>query len=302
MRITVVYNRSAGDHEPSAHALARELKKGGYDPTFEISQKTNWDRVLQDPGAFVVAAGGDGTVTTVAEKLAGQTIPLAILPIGTANNIARSLGLPESPSSAIESWKNGRKRRLDVGVVRGVQPRNPMLFLEGVGVGLLAEGMQAARERRRAEARKSTTPVDGALRIFRETLSALRARNRRIRVDGEEIHGRFLLVEVLNMPAIGPDLALAPRADPSDGFFDVVTAADDARDSMAECFASSSSSSFPELPSRRAREVEIECAEEDGVVHVDGELCPLSEPETGRCLSIRFHPEPIEILGARENP
>src|SRR5690242_18538712 len=46
------------------------------------------------PGTAIVAAGGDGTVNTIVGAVAGRDVPLAILPLGTANDLARALGLP----------------------------------------------------------------------------------------------------------------------------------------------------------------------------------------------------------------
>ena len=61
-------------------------------------------KILESHADLVVAAGGDGTVATAARVLAGRKIPLAILPLGTANNIARSLNSDGPLDTLVASW------------------------------------------------------------------------------------------------------------------------------------------------------------------------------------------------------
>ena len=71
----------------------------------------------------VVAAGGDGTVARAGRLLAGGEVPLAVLPLGTANNIATSLGIAEDPAEAIAAWQRQRVVGVDVGVVSDAHGR-----------------------------------------------------------------------------------------------------------------------------------------------------------------------------------
>ena len=64
---------------------------------------------------LVVAAGGDGTVGTVAEPLLGTPTALGILPLGTVMNVARSLGIPRDLDGAADVIATGRVREIDVG-------------------------------------------------------------------------------------------------------------------------------------------------------------------------------------------
>lgn len=68
--------------------------------------------------AGVVAAGGDGTVGAVASHVAGTDLPLGILPLGTANDVARSLGIPLEPEIAAETIAAGESQTIDLGCVR----------------------------------------------------------------------------------------------------------------------------------------------------------------------------------------
>ena len=85
-------------------------------------------------------AGGDGTVGKVARRLIGSPTPIAILPLGTANNIANTLDVTgKSLKELIRSWKTARCINFDAGVAKG--PWGTESFVEGFGVGLFAETM-----------------------------------------------------------------------------------------------------------------------------------------------------------------
>jgi diacylglycerol kinase family enzyme len=77
-------------------------------------------RLAVEAGAdLVVAAGGDGTVRACAEALAGTGIPLAIVPLGTANLVARALGVPGQAGRALGVAFGGRDQPIDLGRVTG---------------------------------------------------------------------------------------------------------------------------------------------------------------------------------------
>ncbi len=77
----------------------------------------------------IVAAGGDGTVHDAAAGLLGGTVPLGIIPIGTANVFAREIGLSHSPESVARTLQSGSVRTIPVGEVNG----QPFLFVVGIG-------------------------------------------------------------------------------------------------------------------------------------------------------------------------
>ena len=92
----------------------------------------------------VVAAGGDGTVSTAAAALAGGEVPLGIVPLGTLNHFARDLGLPQDLEGAAGTVAAGRVRAVDVGEVNG------RVFLNNSSIGLypeLVEGREELRQR-----------------------------------------------------------------------------------------------------------------------------------------------------------
>src|SRR5690349_1485649 len=88
---------------------------------------------------LVVAVGGDGTAGLVASELLGSSTALAILPLGSVMNIARSLGIPRDLEAAADAIASGVIRTIDVGEVRG-RP-----FFEAGSVGMNAAIFKAAQ-------------------------------------------------------------------------------------------------------------------------------------------------------------
>jgi len=84
----------------------------------------------------IVAAGGDGTVEAVAAGLVGTRATLGILPMGTYNNVATSLGIPSDLPEAMALIASHVRRAIDVGVVEAKYSRKPRLFLEVGTVGI----------------------------------------------------------------------------------------------------------------------------------------------------------------------
>jgi diacylglycerol kinase family enzyme len=99
----------------------------------------------------VVAGGGDGTVSALAQHLVGRGT-LGILPAGTRNHFARNLGIGD-PDTALEALAGGRTRRIDVGRA------DDRVFVNSVGMGLYPEGV---RERERREPRQGRWAAAGA--------------------------------------------------------------------------------------------------------------------------------------------
>lgn len=87
-------------------------------------------QALADGFTTIVAAGGDGTVTGIAQALIGTGANLAILPLGTFNFVSRGLGLSEDPEAAARAILAGHPHRISVGMV------NDQLFLNNVSLGL----------------------------------------------------------------------------------------------------------------------------------------------------------------------
>ncbi len=223
-RATLIHNaHAAGRLRLSTTRIIELLAEAGYDaehvPTESEDDLAN---ALKDPGELVVAAGGDGTIRGVALALAAANtnVPLALAPLGTANNIAHTLGLTDKAETLLRGLATPCARPFDLGLIRA--PWGEARFLEACGVGLFAEGMERYRP---GEGKSLFRASQAAL----ETLTHYEARAWQLSLDGRDLSGRYLMLEVMNTTAMGLRLRLAPDADPSDGMFDVVRVREDAR-------------------------------------------------------------------------
>ena len=221
-RATLIHNaHAAGRLRLSTGRIIELLGEAGYDAEYVPTEsEADLTAALQDPGDLVVAAGGDGTIRGVALALAalGSSVPLALAPLGTANNIARTLGLTDSTETLLRGLADPQPRPFDLGLIRA--PWGEARFLEAFGVGLFAEGLrQYSPDERKSLVRMAHAAI--------ETLTQAEAREWQCDLDGRDLSGRYLLLEVMNTQAMGLRLRLAPDANPSDGLFDVVRVSED---------------------------------------------------------------------------
>jgi diacylglycerol kinase (ATP) len=160
----------------------------------------------------VVVAGGDGTVGPVALALVESPATLGILALGSFNNVARGLGLPDELDSAIAVIASGRVTHVDVGTAER-EAAEPESFLEAGGIGLEAMGFGAVllAERR---------GVRHALGFLRRTLRRVPTGIELV-IDGRRVVTTAPTVVICNGPFHGLGFTLAPDADPTDGQLDL---------------------------------------------------------------------------------
>jgi diacylglycerol kinase (ATP) len=266
-RATIIHNTSAGDGHPTGGELRALVEAQGFTPAYATTD-VDLDSLLQDPGDLVVVAGGDGTVGQVAARLVGQSATLAILPIGTANNLAISIGITGPLDLLAEGWKRARRMSLNVGTARGPWGVRP--FIESCGLGIFPHVMPVLSALKKGGDR--TMVREKEIRQDRQALRRLLdqfvPRFVDLRLDGESVAGEFLLVEILNAPMIGPRLRFAPHADPTDGRLDVVLARESDRRRVAD-WLDEDPDSGPGLETRPVRTVEI--LWNGDPLHIDGE-------------------------------
>jgi diacylglycerol kinase family enzyme len=101
---------------------------------------------------IVVAGGGDGTISGVAAVLAGSTVALGVLPLGTLNHFAKDLGMPLDVEAAVERIVNGQPKRVDVGEVNG------RVFINNASLGLYPDIVHD-RERQRKRLGRGKWPA-----------------------------------------------------------------------------------------------------------------------------------------------
>jgi YegS/Rv2252/BmrU family lipid kinase len=167
---------------------------------------------------IVVAAGGDGTVGSVANAVVGTPAVIGIIPLGTSNDFARSVDIPLRPENAVRLITHGRVSRVDAGrLTRDGQP--PRHFVHAAAAGL---NVQFAKFATRADLRRRL----GHLTYAVAAALAMKERptfNCRVEYEGGVERMQLVHLAVINAPVFGGFLDLKiPGATPDDGTLHVI--------------------------------------------------------------------------------
>jgi YegS/Rv2252/BmrU family lipid kinase len=221
-RLLVVTNASAGSTDDEQVDAALAVLREGADVAVEAcSEPGDLDRILDGlDDRTLVLMGGDGSVHTAVGALRRRgelspDVPLGLVPLGTGNDLARTLGIPLDPAAAARALLSGRPRVLDL-VVDGAGG----VVVNAVHLGLGAEAADRASALKDRLGKAAYT-VGSVLAGTGSTGWDLR-----VEVDGEAVHTDepVLMVGIANGRTIGGGAELAPAAVPDDGLLDVVVA------------------------------------------------------------------------------
>lgn len=242
MQVALFHNPNAGYGSHTRETLVGLLRRAGYEPTYFNLHESLDDPAALATGEFVVVAGGDGSLRRVALKLIGSDRALALLPMGTANNFARALGVDDTAEKIVAGWAHTPRQQIDVGTATG--PWGRRCFLEGVGLGLFPRSSAIIRSIDGDSEREFHTAED-RLHRNRCVIAALAYEIHpvvtRLTVEGRDASGEFLLLQVMNLDRVGPGAQLVPASDPADGWLDLVRVSENERallqDKMHDCLA-----------------------------------------------------------------
>ncbi|GAA5116691.1 diacylglycerol/lipid kinase family protein [Pseudonocardia adelaidensis] len=190
------------------------------------------ETTVEDPGTgqaelavekgadVVLACGGDGTVRSVAEALVGTGVAMGLVPVGTGNLLARTVGIPDNVAAATRVALTGDDRTIDVGRIRIDGSPEERVFLVMAGTGFDAAIMESTPEALKVKV--------GPLAYVISGLRAMRGRRMRVTLsldDGPPLRRRTRTVLVGNSGTLLGGLVLMPRATIDDGVLDVVSLA-----------------------------------------------------------------------------
>jgi diacylglycerol kinase (ATP) len=259
MHAVLIHNPTAGTGSHAAEAVKGLLREAGYSVTECSTKDPRYKEALRRPTDLVLVAGGDGTVTRVVRGLRRENARLAILPLGTANNIARSLGIEGDAEAILHCVTGNKTKPLDVGIVSG--PWGSRRFVEAVGVGLLADWMQGVSNKPAAHERT---------KLGRESLKKVLAdyspRRWSVTIDGEEIVREALSLQIMNGRFVGPALSIGPLSEPGDHMLDVMYLPPENRQLMLDWLDNPERSGSPFVV-RQGRKVALEW--DGGALHID---------------------------------
>lgn len=201
---TLVHHPGAGEGQWSGERMAEALRDAGFDPALVEMGEDGWEEAVDATDDLVVVAGGDGTIAAVTARIVTRKVSLAILPTGSGNNIARSLGILAPLDEIIPRLRNARHGPLRVGHATGTFGEH--FFLESIGLGAIAHSVKELQDEK----------LDGDEKLIRgrdSLVSAIMVQEpieATVTVDGTAVPGRFLIVEAMNLSMIGPNLRLVP--------------------------------------------------------------------------------------------
>jgi diacylglycerol kinase (ATP) len=289
MRAILLHNKRSGRTTPGGaypkRLLRRLLEEAGYRVDYRSTRKPGWSEGLEDPGDLIVIAGGDGTVSKVLRRLTRRDVPLAILRTGSSNNIAGSLGLTGKPEAIIPKLPGAKRRRLDVGLARTAQ--GDRAFVESAGLGLFAEFLKRVDPDEIA-----ASGTDLLLQL------ASRARSRwcRIKADGVDLNGRYVLAMALNTPCVGPGVKLAPGAEPGDGKLDLLLVTPSQRGLLKVYLRGLADGASPEFPFSLKQVRQIRMGWVVGAGHLDDRLWPNGQAARQGVMTLEVAAAPFEVL------
>lgn len=233
--IRVLHNPAAGTSDHSREILKSQLEAVGFECSYYSTKETDEDEFVSDRADIMAVVGGDGTV----RKLAGQILnrkvlnrkpPIAVLPCGTANNVARTLNIRGSEEEIISRWMKGIIQPFDVAELKGVADTN--FIMEGVGFGVFPKLIKKMKA-------MENVPEDPeeelalALKTLHDIILDYKGRDCELIIDGQQQFGQYLMVEIMNVQSIGPNLNIAPMARVDDGLLDVVLVPVEEREALA---------------------------------------------------------------------
>jgi len=272
MHIALIVNPAAGRRRGlrAADAAERVLAAGGWRVTRKLTgahgEAIDLARAAAAEGfEGVFACGGDGTLSQVVQGLIGTEAVGGVIPTGTGNDFARTVGLSQKPAAAARQALGGHAAEIDLLEVN----EGEAWALNVMGVGFDAQVAERINRRRRL-----TGGVTAYLTAVAQELVRCRPTEVRLSVGKATWEGRALLVAIANATCYGAGMRIAPEADIMDGLLDVVLVEHLGRLAFVRAFPRvfrGAHLTHPAVHTWRASECTIETAQPAPVL-VDGDV------------------------------
>ncbi|WP_164849836.1 diacylglycerol/lipid kinase family protein [Mucilaginibacter limnophilus] len=291
----LIHNPKAGDKDHSKETLIALIENEGFECDYASFKEDGWEHIA--PGTdLLVIVGGDGTVRRVAKTLIYDNLPcpylVGLLPLGTANNIAKTLGIHGEMADIVRCWHDEQTKTFDIAILNDLPKKN--FFMEGLGYGIFPQLME---EMKKVDKKQLDTPekeIKKALEVLRDIVKTYKATHCSITVDGATHEGDFILAEVMNIRSIGPNLILSPDADPADGYFEVaLLPADERLPFMDYLKKLIDNPGRPPYSYKSFKGKNIKINWEGTLLHADDELIQLNRHTE---LNIKIQPSALKFL------
>jgi diacylglycerol kinase (ATP) len=303
----LIANPGAGKPEESAKQLevaTRLLQQHGIGVDVALAKPKEEatplaKQAVKDGFDTVIAMGGDGTLEAVLRGMVGRKTPMGIIPIGTQNNIAKSLGIPTDLEEACALIASRHIRKLDVGRVK-VKNGKKLFFFELTAVGLVAALYPKANKLQDGKDKLSKLK-DVALTLIHQEPDPVVY----LTLDDEsKIKINTMLVVISNAPMFGANFLVAPDAAVTDGLLDISVYPDFSKTELLAYYAQIRSEGFSaneKVQRFRAKKIEIKTDPKmdvmaDGVILGKGKVEIKAKPGAVWMITPEDHIAPAALV------
>jgi YegS/Rv2252/BmrU family lipid kinase len=249
----------------------------------------------------LVVASGDGAANEALNGLMrarqqGYTkTALALLPVGTGNDMAYGLGMRGTLEESLATLAADYRKTIDIGLVKGGDYPDGRYFVNGVGIGFDAMvGFVAVK------IRWARGLLAYLIAVIQTVFIYFKAPTVEISYNDVSYEQPSLMISIMNGQRMGGGFYMAPQGDPGDGYFDLCVVSNPSRPrifGLVPHFLKGTQASQPEVTTGRTHKISVKATKGILPAHCDGEtLC-----EEGKELSMEIIPSAIEIVTA-ENP
>ncbi len=304
MKYFIIVNPVSGRGlgERSVPRIEAYFKEKNLEYQLVRTQSTMHARDLAEAAArsgydVIVCASGDGTLNEALNGLMkanmdGNAPALAVLSIGTGNDFAGSTGIPSNLEEGLQAITADKRKKVDIGLVKGGDFPEGRYFGNGIGVGFDAAVGFAALQIHWVRGLPAYL-IAAIQTIFFYFIPP----RLKIQVDEQIYEQPSLMVSVMNGRRMGGGFQMAPEGDPQDGWFDLCIASSASKLRMFGLiphFIRGTQSTQPEIKMTRGRHVVITAVDGHFPAHADGEtLC-----RSGSSLTLELLPQKVEIICA----
>ncbi len=286
--IHIIINPSSGKAEPVLALINKVFEKSGINWDISVTKKAGdafslAKAALEKNVDLIGIYGGDGSVVEVAEALCGEKTPLAIIPGGTANVMAKELKIPVETQAALEMLKNGSylNKKVDMGKV------NDRLFLVRINAGFVADMITETDGELKDKLGQLAYGITAVKHLAKsETVDYV------FNIDGEEVKASGVAMIIANSGNVGfSGMSYVPDIDVSDGLLDVIIIKSADAASIVTMAGSALAQKKPEnvLSQWKGKRIEINMPEGQTLMIDDAEV-------KTRQLAIEIIPGGINIL------
>jgi diacylglycerol kinase family enzyme len=297
--VLLIHNADAGDGGHSAEELHQAVGGAGRRTVYQSSRLDDFACLLGEPWDLIVVAGGDGAVTRTLRACAGHPAPVAVIPLGTANNVASGLGHLGRAGELAQRWDLSLHADFHLG--QALSGWGMSRFAESFGIGLLAQTIVTGEAEAHEQFADRYEKLGTLSARMLELVERLAPERLEIDLDGKDYSGDYLWMEAGRVGSVGPNLPIAPWPDPWGNELQIALLPAERRASFIEHLkAREGGDHTTELGFRMLRGADLTISWPGFRSHIDGVVLPRgAAADEMQSVRVGIHPKPVRILTLR---